>query len=101
MTFFENISNWSFQNGELEARPGDSFTADDPGRATMVRRSYKWHLSEAEGDNAPVVGDPEVDTTETGIQEPNEARHVQLDEDGAHAEGVSSDGRDSKAKSKK
>ena len=101
MPVFKNISNQVFQDGDLEVLPGGSFTTEEEGRVAQMRGLYKWQFSEAEGDNAPAVGDPQVDATQTGTRELREGGRVQLDETGAQAEVVSGDGPDSKAKSKK
>ncbi len=98
MPVFKNISNQVFQDGDLEVLPGGSFTTEDPGRAMIMRRDYKWQFSESEGDDAPAVGDPEVDATLTGTRELREGGRVQLDNEGNQATVVSGDGPGTKKK---
>ena len=98
MPVFKNISNQVYQDGDLEVQPGGSFTTDDPGRATIMRRDYKWQFDESEGNDAPAVGDAEVDATLTGTRELREGGRVQLDAEGNQASVVSGDGPDTKKK---
>jgi hypothetical protein len=86
MPTFKNKSESVFQDGDLEVRPGDSFSTEDDGRINQLRGLYAWQFSESDGEDAPTEDEKKAEPKET--REIRDHAFVSHDEDGKQEDVV-------------